>query len=113
MSTLNKRLAQLEKSVRGTGGARCTLCHGYPVAMLFITHEQDPDGPGFHKTGQRFLADGDRGRTTDDLRCRACGREAGVAHHVDVRSQRKSPWDAPAVGSTFEVSRGERSRCSS
>src|SRR5688500_18125474 len=80
MSTLNKRLAQLEKAVRDTGGARCTLCHGYPVAMIFVTHEPDPNGPGFRKTGQRFLAEGDHDRITDDLRCRACGRETAVAH---------------------------------
>lgn len=79
MLRLMQRLNQLEKAMHNVGGGKCPLCFGYPVAVLDIMHERDPNGPGFRKTGERFLID-ETDRITDDLRCRCCGARAQEVH---------------------------------
>lgn len=78
------RLRRLEKVVGELGAGVCRTCHGRPFAAIRIMHEPDPDGPGFRKTGECFLVEGEEDRVADDLRCRACGAEAVQLHLIDI-----------------------------
>ena len=81
MPKLIQRLPRLEKAIHAIGGGRtCRLCYGHPVAVIHVMHELDPNGPGFRKTGECYLANHDCDRITDDLRCRECGAEAVQVH---------------------------------
>jgi hypothetical protein len=80
MSKINQRLDRLEKAFNGMGGGICRLCYGHPIATIEVMHERDPDGPGYRKTGDCYLMQGDERRITDDLRCLECGAEAVQLH---------------------------------
>ena len=85
MPKLTQRLDRLEKAidVLGNGGS-CRLCYGHPVAAIHVMHEPDPNGPGFRKTGDCYLAKGDEDRITDDLTCRQCSTTAVQLHLMDI-----------------------------
>jgi hypothetical protein len=84
MSRINQRLDRLEKAYKGMGGGVCRLCYGHPIARIKVMREQDPDGPGFRKTGECYLMEGEENRVTDDLRCVACGAEALQIHLMAI-----------------------------
>jgi hypothetical protein len=93
MHTLATRIGRIERAAELLAGAGCTLCRGYPMAAVLTMFEADPDGPGVRLTGDFFLTDGDAERFTEDLCCRACGREAEVcsilrpAEAIDLAAQ--------------------------
>lgn len=78
MLNLSRRLTAIEKAMGQVHGGRCPLCHGYPVATVFVVNEPNPDGPGFRETGVRVLNELNVDRVTDGLQCRECGRDACV-----------------------------------
>ena len=77
------KLGQLEKAAAKRGFATCRLCYGHPLASILVMHDRDPDGPGFRKTGDYYLLEGED-RLSDDLRCRRCGTEAVQLHLMDI-----------------------------
>ena len=76
MPKLTQRLDRLEKAIDALAGGTCRLCYGHPAAMIHVMHEPDQHGPGYRKTGECYLVEGDERRVTDDLRCRQCGAQA-------------------------------------
>jgi hypothetical protein len=78
------RLRKLGKAVHGLGVGRCRVCYGHPVATVHVMYAADRHSPGFRKTGDAYLVEGDAGRVTDGLRCRACGAEADQLHLMTI-----------------------------
>lgn len=60
---------------------------------MHALHVHDADGPGFRRTGERYLLAGEERRVTDDLRCAACGRMAVVVELMDVLSEGRRPGE--------------------
>ena len=94
MAGLSRRLDRLERAVAAMGGGVCRLCWGHPFAAVHVLHVVDVEGPGFRRTGERYLMAGEERRVTEDLRCRACGRGAVAIELMDVLSE------GPRVGET-------------
>jgi hypothetical protein len=78
-----QRLARLERAVGEFCERSCTLCWGWPFAVVQVEWEEDPDGAGFRETGVRTVLD--RDRATDDLRCRRYGCEATVIEVMELK----------------------------
>jgi hypothetical protein len=51
---IKNRLLKLEKAL-GDINRVCRKCYGTPVAVVQKVYEIDPDGPGFHPTGDCYL----------------------------------------------------------
>ena len=73
-----QRLARLERAVKDFCGRPCTLCWGWPMAVLRVEYEEDPHGPGLRRCGPPALVEGEHHRVGDDLRCRRCGAPAAI-----------------------------------
>ena len=74
---MRQRLAKLERTAMALGARPCPHCRGAPVAVVHEEYENDPHGPGYRRTGRRFveeeyvrLPEGE----DDECRCRHCAR---------------------------------------
>jgi hypothetical protein len=73
---LRQRLAKLERAALAFGARPCPHCRGAPAAVVHEEYENDPHGPGYRRTGRRFVED-DYVRLPqgpgNECRCRYCG----------------------------------------
>jgi hypothetical protein len=85
MPALTRRLARLEEALDSLADSgRCRLCWGEPWPAIHIMYEDDPNKPGYRKTGERILAKDSCNRFTDDLRCVACGARGRELHIITI-----------------------------
>lgn len=73
-----QRLARLERALKDFCGRPCTMCWGEPVAAVLVEWEEDPHGPGLRRARPPAVAQADRDRIGDDMRCRRCGAAAAI-----------------------------------
>ena len=85
MPLITRRLARLENALKTLPGAGlCRLCWGEPSPALHIMYEDDPNRPGYRKTGEIILDEDSCERFTDDLCCVACGARGRELHIITI-----------------------------
>jgi hypothetical protein len=76
---MKQRLARLEREASAARLSQCPRRHGAPVAVVHEEWEIDSHGPGFCRTGRRYVERDERDLVTDDpddCRCRHCRKPA-------------------------------------
>ena len=92
---MRQRLAKLERTAMALGARPCPHCRGAPVAVVHEEYENDPHGPGYRRTGRRFVEDEyvrlPEGED-DECRCRHCGASATVLFIMGFAGL--GPWES-------------------